>query len=596
MASRQAHFTLLALLLALVISMVGCGPTATPTSPPPTKAPVAQPTAAQPLATKAALPTLTTAPAASTPVAAQKAWYDPKQLTQSWWHMCPNTPPKQGGSLYTVWSATGAWGSGANFFTEWADQRLFSQLFDQDPDGATYVPDAATSWNVSADGKTYTFKLRNDVLFHNGSKMTAEDVKFSMELEISPGTANRYAPQLPVKAIVGAQDFMDGKAKEISGITAPDATTLVIQLAEPRSNFLDGMRQFNIFPKQLLKDIPFAELKNSEYAVKKPVGSGPFQQTEFVPSEYAVLSAFDKYFKGRANLDKIVVRLNVTQWLPALENGEIQAGLAPISAGPDYDRLKANPNISLVCGPVAGGTTAAINHEGPWTKDVRVRKALLYALDRKTLAKTYYGELAAPLDLQMNNSAYFGPNFVRYEFNPDKAKQLLKEAGYDPNYTLRFWSAYQDDTNKRLFAAMQQMWADVGIKVQVTTAESGTVIERVFNQRDFDLYYGCCGWNDPAFLNTYFAENYYPKGSNYMHWNNPQYEKLVSSALIEPDPAKQKALWIQVTDLMSDQLLNLPMLQLTRCQAISSNVCSYAYHQFSEPQPSNFPELWYLAK
>lgn len=521
-------------------------------------------------------------------------WYEPVDVDQPWYHICTDTPPRYGGTL--IMSGAPGAVTGNNWFQHSPrNDFIFNQLLDLDVDGETLHPDLATSWEISDDGLVYTLKLREGVVFHDGEPFTAEDVKYTLEMFYHPDTGASHARLFGMDSIVGAADFETGEADEISGIVAVDDYTIEITLNEPRSNFLDGLRGFNIWPKHALEGIPFIELRDSQYAVTNPIGTGPFKMDELQPDQFLSLVAFEDYYAGRPYLDKIIFRIGLTgaSVMAALEAGEIHVG--GLALGPDYDRLVQNPDIALVGGAVAGGLNVHANRHRERWQDVRVLKALMYALDREAISEAYYGDLAQVMHINMTNEEFVSPNLVRYEYNPDLARQLLEEAGWDSSQPVDFVTYYTSDLDKRIHAAMQQQWQEVGVNVELIYLDSPAWIERVFEQDDFDLAYGCCGWNDPAYLTAHGCDQSWPSGRNTGHYCNEEFDSIVAQAIVEPDANVRLGLWHRATEIYADELGSLPMFQPIRYQAIRSNVCNYHNHQIAEPQPETFPAIWYLA-
>jgi peptide/nickel transport system substrate-binding protein len=261
-----------------------------------------------------------------TVVESGEMWYDPADVDQAWYHICTDTPPQQGGTL--IMSGAPGAVTGNNWF-QFAprDDFLFSQLLDLDVDGETLHPDLATSWEISEDALIYTLQLREGVIFHDGEPFSAEDVKYTLEMFYHPDTGASHARIFGMDSIAGTQAFENGEADEISGIVVVDDYTLEITLDSPRSNFLDGLRGFNIWPKHILEGIPFIELRDSEYAVTNPIGSGPFMMDELEPDQFLTLVAFEDYYAGRPNLDQIIFRIGLigAPAMAALEAGEIHA-------------------------------------------------------------------------------------------------------------------------------------------------------------------------------------------------------------------------------------------------------------------------------
>lgn len=521
-------------------------------------------------------------------------WYDPADVDSTHINVCTDTPPQQGGTLVS-YRAAGAM-TGGDWFTFAAhDDYMFSSLVDRDTDAVSIHPDVASSWEISDDGLVYTFNLRNDVFFHDGEQLTAEDVKFSLEMFFHPDTGASHGRTSGLDQLVGALEFENNEADEISGIVVIDDFTVELTLQAPRSSVLSNMAAFNIWPKHLLEDIPFIDLVDSEYAVRNPVGSGPFVMGDFEPDQFYILEANENYYDGRPYLDRIIFRIGMDgpTAFAALEAGEIHDG--PRVTAVEYERYKDNPDIVLLGGKLGGGMTVWPNQNRPMWQDERVRQALLYALDRESMADAYYGELAEVLHVRLTNSEFTSPDITTYDYDPDKAMSLLEEAGWDSEQEVNFVTYYQDDQNKRIHAAMQQYWNDVGIKVELIYLDGPAWVARVYDNDDFDLSYGCCGWFNPDQLRLSLGcDRSWPAGRNVGHYCNEEFDELAEAAMSEPDQTKRKELVHQATEIITAEAGEIPIFWPTRFIAASANVCNLINRQLDEPFSDRFPAKWYL--
>ena len=521
-------------------------------------------------------------------------WYDEADVESTTIHVCTDSPPKYGGEIVMAGGASAMRGS--SWFQAAHEDYLFSQLVDRDTDAVTIHPDVATSWEISADGLTYTFHLRDDVRFHDGEQLTAEDVKFSLEMFFHPDTGASHGRTSGIDQLVGAAEFESGEADNIVGIKVLDDFTVELNLVRPRSSVLSNIAAFNIWPSHLIKGTPFAELEETEYSVRNPIGSGPFTMGEYEPDQFYILEANEDYYAGRPYLDRIIFRLGLggATAFAALENGEIH--MAGRVTAVEYERYKDDPNIVLLGGRLGGGMTVWPNHNRPEFQDARVRQALLHALDREAMAEAYYGELADVLHLRLTNPEFVSPDITKYDYNPDRARELLAEAGWDSDKEISFVTYYQDDQNKRIHAAMQQFWADVGVKVDLVYLDGPAWVARVYDNDDFDLSYGCCGWFNPDQLRLSLGcDRNWPAGRNVGHYCNEEFDQLSEAAMSEPDPAKRKEMLYKATEIITAEAGEIPVFWPTRFSAFSAAVCNNVYRQLDEPFAERYPATWYLA-
>jgi len=462
-------------------------------------------------------------------------------------------------------------------------------------------PDFAEKWEVSEDGLTYKFYLRKDVTFHDGQAVTANDVKYSIEMCIHPATGCLAKIYFPYNYIVGYEDFEDDKAEEVTGVQVLDDYTLQITMSAPRFTMIPFIGLVDIWPKHVMESIPFDQINESKYA-HEPIGSGPFKMVEFVPEQYYIEEAFEDYYAGRPYLDRIIFRIGAAgpAWPALLETGEVHVGTRTI--GPDRERLRQNPQIALVGAPIAGPMALWLNTEN---LDKIVRQALYYALDREALVDgIYFGGTQAVVwswKIPDPNSEWTPPDITEYAYDPEKARALLAEAeaagAWDPDQEMRLLNYYTGDTEKSVLAAMQQMWADVGIKVNIETMDGPSFIERYYNQHEFELGFGCCGFDSPwIFDQSYTCDKFYPQGYNGTRFCNPELDEISSQAMSESDPAIRQELWYQLYHAVADEAIMLGLWSENRVHAINKNVCNYRYRQTNMSTYQFLPHTWYLAE
>lgn len=477
---------------------------------------------------------------------------------------------------------------------------LFSQLTDLSiEDAETIEPDVATSWEVSEDGLTYTYTLRDDVLWHDGEPVTAEDVKYTIEIFAHPDSGATVRSVLPLDAIAGYDEFSAGEAEEITGVTTPSETEVVITLKSPRADFLYGMGGMNLQAKHIWEDIPFAEMQESPYAREQVVGSGPFQMGEFEPDQYYILEAFDDYYQGRPHLDQLIFRIGLTSvasWMPGLEAGEIQVG--SMVNGLDRERVEGTEGLAVVGAPLPGAMTIWPNHAK--FPDKRILQAMMYAIDREAITQGIYGPgQALPYDYDNvdPNHNWISPDINDYSYDPEMARQLLEEAGWDFEQTVQFATYYQTELDRNIVAAMQQFWAEVGLNVEVAHMDAPSWAAQVYEDPTYELAYGCCGISVPFEYARYSCANVPPAGLNVSSYCNEEVDQMVQDAMVEPDEATRQQLWYDISEITNDEVLHMTLFQQDRRHAISANVCNYQFRQWSNiVWPERSPHTWYLAE
>ncbi len=260
--------------------------------------------------------------------------------------------------------------------------------------------------------------------------------------------------------------------------------------------------------------------------------------------------------------------------------------------------MERDENLTVVGAPLPGAMSIWPNHDR--FKDKRVLKAIFHALDREAIVEGIYGEgqaLVYDYDNIDPQHEWISPNIPDYEYNPEKAKQLLDEAGWDYDQEIDFITYYSTELDRRVVAAMQQMWADVGLKVNVEHMDGPTFVTRFYDQADFDLGYGCCGIASPFEYPRYTCGNLFPAGYNGSRYCNKEYDELVAKSMVEPDVEKRREMWYRISEIANDELLHLTLFQQDRRYAVSKNVCNFRFRQWTNIMwPETYPNTWYLGE
>jgi ABC-type transport system substrate-binding protein len=413
---------------------------------------------------------------------------------------------------------------------------LFDGLTRFTPDGRV-IPALATSWETSPDGLTYTFHLRRGVTFTDGTPFVARQVLASWQRVLDPKVrGGRGWPLYPIR---GAQPYAEGKATSIDGLSAPNDSTVVVVLKEP----------FAIFPKLLAMPVASIAPENvPENFGEHPVGTGPWRLVEWKHDDYLLFAPNKNYWGGPPRADSLEARIIAE---PSTAVAEFQSGNVDVLQIPqteiadweeDTERKKllaSTPSLELVY--VAINTT-----RGP-LKDVRVRQALNYAVDRPRIVRNLIagrGELAAgviPPSLPGADTTRHG-----YQFDTTKARQLLREAGYPNGVDLELWTS-TNPLYVRIAETLQAYLKLSGFRIKIVQRESAAAREAA-RKGGTDLFIKDWYADYPD------AENFlYPLlhsankgvGGNVSFYQNTQYDSIVTAARREQDESKRVALYTE---------------------------------------------------
>ena len=392
------------------------------------------------------------------------------------------------------------------------------------------VPDLATGWSVSKDGKTWTFKLRQDIKWHDGVPLTAADVVFTFNSILNP----------KVNSVRRSDYIIDGKPIVFS---APDKYTVVAKLPKPFAPFLIHTAM-GVLPRHRLagKDINTAEFN------RKPVGTGPFVFKEWQTGDHVTVARNLFYYKGKPLLKAINYRIipDENSSLIALEAGEIDETGIPAK---DYIRMKSVKGIKVYDWDVLLYTYLGFNLANPKFADKRVRQALAYATDRQQLIGLICHGLATPAYAPSAPISWaYSDKVPKYEYNLDKARQLLKAAGAE---NLEFTILVNQGNKEREKAAviLQQQYKKIGVKVNIRVMEWSAILKIVNAPKDPKEFEAIImGWSlglDPDAYSIWHSSQY-PKGFNFIKYVNPTVDRLLEQGGTTIDKSRRKAIYARL--------------------------------------------------
>lgn len=423
--------------------------------------------------------------------------------------------------------------------SERIDTLIFDALVKRD-EHFNLKPWLATSWEVP-DPLTYIFHLRHDVRFHNGQPLTSRDVKWTFDSTIN-GTLR--TPK------TSTYRFVDR-------IDAPDNYTVVFHLKEPWASLLWNVSDGAI------GIVPYGS-KNE--ITTRPIGTGPFKFVSASQDKDVIIERNPDYWGTRTHVASVVLTVIPDPTTRALELRKGSADIAINALTADtVDTLRRTTQLQFEEQPGTILGYMAFNTRDPILKDVRVRQAIAYAIDRRPLIQYLWRDQARPADSVLPpNSWAFTDDVQKYAYNPERARQLLDEAGYKPVDGVRFHLTFKTSTeeNPRLIAAaMQQQLREVGIALDIRTYEFATFFADV-TKGAFQLYTlrWIGGNNDPDIFEYVFDSAHFPPaGQNRGYYSNPKADALIAAGSRETDQQKRKQIYAQLQQLLSH---DLPYLDL----------------------------------
>jgi ABC-type transport system substrate-binding protein len=404
-----------------------------------------------------------------------------------------STTPTKGGSMIIAYKddlATLDPAIGYDW-TNWpAIKLVFDGLLDYDS-GTTIMPRLAESLpTVSEDGTVYTFKLRKGVKFSNGREFTSDDVVYTITRVLDPTTGSPGAGFFV--GIKGAQEFIDGSATTVEGIKAPDANTVEFTLSAPDVTFLNKMAlNFSfIVPKEEVE-------KAGENFGHAPVGTGPFLLKEWKSGEFLAFERNPNYFyEGLPYLDALTIQVGVAPdvALLRLEKGEIQMMGDP-PPGADWTRITTDPAWAnrIEKQPTVNTTYIAINTTMEPFDKLEVRQALNHAIDKQRIVQLLNGRATVANQILPPLMPGYDPAYTGYEYDPEKAKALLTEAGFPDGFETSI-ECISVDPQPKLCESFQQDLAKVGIKLTINNLAAPNVIDDAGNGKTPLVWSGGLAW------------------------------------------------------------------------------------------------------
>lgn len=445
------------------------------------------------------------------------------------------------------------------------------------------TPEVAERWEISKDGKTYTFYLKEGVKFHDGEELTAEDVEFTYYTMCNPNyTGPRWSA---VADIVGAQDYRDGNADTIEGIKIINDHTISFTINDVNAaKFGSGDFEYGILPKHYYE---FEDIADFEALNHEPMGCGPFKFERYVVGQYVEMKAFDDFFKGRAKLDGVIFKIVPDETKAAqIQAGEID--VAQLTADPKQVEIATKSNLAKIHQQVGNGYNyASFNLRLDKFKDKRVRQALMYGLNRQKFIDVVYQGYARPCNTAVSPVSWAYTDKVnQYEYNPDKAKDLLKQAGWEDRdgdgwvenengekFDI-LWTTYTDvEWPQKLIAVAKENWKELGVDLDCELMEFTAVDNKTRNERDFEMYN--MGWSlsiDPDPTGIFDAASDVVGGYNCGGFHNDEAEEIIAQGKREMNTEKRKELYQRWAEIANEELPYLFLAYRDELFAINNRV------------------------
>ncbi|MBN7776569.1 ABC transporter substrate-binding protein [Nitratireductor aquimarinus] len=427
----------------------------------------------------------------------------------------------------------------------WA-KAIHRSLYDWDASAGKPVLALASDVSVSDDSLVYTYTLRDGVQFHDGKPLTVDDIIWSYTRMMDPETA--FPPARYIASVKGAVEYNEGKAEAISGLRKVDDRTLEITLTVPIDpGFLFMRTNTAIYPAGATDDAGF---------MSHPVGLGPYAFGEYVPGSRLTVNKFDKYYEeGQPYADTINIMImgDASARDVAFRNKEIDVSVL----GPSqYVAYRADPELSKNIIEVAEVYTRYVGFNPDYEpfKDKRVRQAINYAINSDLIIKRLAKDKAYRASgwLPLSSPAY-DENAKPYAYDPEKAKELLAEAGYADGFEFELTATQNESWGLTIVEAIIPMLAQVGVTVKARPVES-SVLSEVVPAGDFQAFMWSSETGPDSLTALRCFHSSTPQSScNYQKFDNAEFDKLIDAASRAKVEDEKNDLLRQANNLLQEE-------------------------------------------
>ncbi len=408
-----------------------------------------------------------------------------------------------------------------------------------------FIPGLATSWDAFADGKVYTFHLRKGAKYHNGESFSAQVAKWNLERALGEKTVNAHP------------EYFRG----ITQIETPDNDTLVLTLKDVDALFIAHMAE---------GDAVMLPMKGYEDAKSNPIGTGPFKFVKWVRGDRVEMARFDGYWNPEfPYLDKVVFKFigDASAQLAALKAGDIDV-ISSIAAPESAMTLSKDKRFKVTSGTSTGEVVMSTNNKVKPFDNKLVRQAMAYAIDRQVVVDLVMFGYGTPIGSHWSPSTpYYIDLTQKFAYNPDKARELLKKAGYPDGFsaTIKLPAIYS--YSKRAGEVIADMLGRVGIKLKVEIVEWGQWIERIFKKKEFELT--MIGHVEAWDIGIYAKPDYY------FQYDSKEFQDTYAKALKAPSEAEKAELFGKCQEIIAEDAVNGYLFSAPALRAMKADVMGF---------------------
>ncbi|MFN8529615.1 MAG: ABC transporter substrate-binding protein [Anaerolineae bacterium] len=449
---------------------------------------------------------------------------------------------------------------------------VYDTLVYRDPSNGQFVPGLAESWDISTDGLSYTFHLKQGITFHDGTPFNAQAIAANLDRITNPETASQKAAYM-----LGSYDHYE----------VVDDSTIRLVLSEPYSPLMDSLSQVYL---GIASPTALNAVSNERYQFHQ-VGTGPFEFVEYLPGERITLRRNPHYTWGpsfytipsEASIDEIEFRFytDAASRAIALESGDVQVmGEIPPT---DARALSANPAVQIMPVNIPGQPLQFLINTARFPTDsLQVRQALLFATNREAIVDSVF-QRYSPIawgPLAANTGFYSSQVVGAYNNDPTTARSLLEQAGFIDADSNGYYDAPDGDLSVTLIMPgwgfipevsqlLQDQWRQIGIRAILDSAPSRSLVVDRVNDGSYNLVAFYSFGDDPSLLNDYFLSG----GSlNWTHYQDSSLDNLLLDAVRQSDPAARSTDYTQVQRTLLEQAIVLPIRDYVNLNGVSTRI------------------------
>ncbi len=412
--------------------------------------------------------------------------------------------------------------------------QVFDKLIRQETDGALN-PGLAESWTLSDDGTVVTFKIRKNVKFHNGDTLTADDVAFSL---------NRAIGSKFLASVVSMMDSAE----------VVDESTVNLKLKFSYGPIYYNITKISIVNKKAVE-------ADAEGYGRKPIGTGAYKFVELKSGDKIVCERFDDYYRGPAPIKNLTFKIitDPSTAVVALEKGEIDLLSAPALA--ERQNLKSKANIQYHETELNGNTYVAFNNTDGMFSNKKLREAISYAIDKETmLIGAVEGAGVAVNNAIPRDCFGYSEKVKANPYDPEKAKQLLAEAGYPNGFTIKL-KTMESATYYKPTEVLQDQLRQIGITAEIEKMERGAYLSDVYTNALYEMTIMSMvyGITDADSIYAFFHSDMIKNGQNFFRSNYKELDELLDKGRRSSNQDERKEIYEKIGQFLNDEVVLIPL-------------------------------------